>query len=123
MNSQNTKDQPQAPSTPPTGVTPGYVAPMSLWQALRAAGWWSGIDSTLSFLIVMVWVTGIFWKIFGDPGVLNLIALLLASLSLNVVWATIVGFRAARFVLDVRSDINLMPEAAARIAAAFITGK
>ncbi len=96
---------------------------MSEWQALRQAGWWSAVDYTMLTLIGFVWLTGAFWKIFGQPTALSLIALLLVNISIKLVWAIIVIFRCSRFVLNVTADIHLMPEAAARITLAYLTGK
>jgi hypothetical protein len=102
------------------------AAEMSLvptkFQALKARGWWQPLDWIMLGIFGGSLVTLFFWWVFGTPTVLSLIAVLLVDILIALAWLIILSFRCACFVLETQADINLMPESAARIAAAFITG-
>lgn len=110
----------QEPKVKSTVIIP---APMSRWEALKAAGWWAKLDTTFCVLIALTWVTALYWKIFGNPSGLDLIALLLLNLNLLVVWLVVLSLRCALFVLQLNADIATLPEASARIAVAFLAGQ
>jgi hypothetical protein len=95
---------------------------MSQWAAMRQAGWWSGLDTTIVTLLSVLWLTALYWKVFGHPTMLVFIAFLLVTIALQLVWATILIFRCAWFVLRLNADVALMPEASARIAVAYLAG-
>jgi len=103
--------------------TPVVAPPISEWDALKNFGWWRNYDWVMVVLVALVWVTGIFWKIFAEPSVLNLVALLLVNISLKLIWVISLVFRCSHFILSMHADIHLMPEAAARMAVAFLQGK
>jgi hypothetical protein len=96
--------------------------PMSQWQALKEAGWWSPMDWTMLVVIGLVWLSGLYWKIFGDPGALQFIALLLVTIILMLLWIIVLILRGSLFVLRTHADIATLPEASARIAAAYLSG-
>jgi hypothetical protein len=92
------------------------------FQALKERGWWQPLDWIMLGLFGSSLITLFFWRVFGAPTTLNVIAVLLVDILVALAWLIILSFRCACFVLETQADINLMPESAARIAAAFITG-
>jgi hypothetical protein len=110
-------------SQPKTQSTVVVQPPMSQWEALKAAGWWTPFDWALLILIALIWVSGFYWTLFGEPGLLGAILLLLLSLSLKSVWLISLVFRCSWFVLRVNADIATMPQESARIAVAFLAGQ
>ena len=112
-----------ADKQPPTQSTVLIPQPMSHWTALKEAGWWTGFDWTMLILIIVLWVTALYWKIFGHPGTSSLIALLLVNISLKLVWLICLVFRASWFVLRLNADIATMPQESARIAVAYLSGQ
>jgi hypothetical protein len=97
--------------------------PMSQWRALKEAGWWAGYDSTMLTLIGLLWLTALYWKIFGHPTASSIIILLLVNISVMLAWLIWAVFRCALFVLRLHAEMAMMPENSARIAAAFLSGK
>jgi hypothetical protein len=89
------------------------------WEALKARGWWLPYDWAIVVLLVTTLVTLLFWRIFGSPTALNLIAVVLVDIFIAQLWLISLVFRCSCFVLETQADINLMPEAAARIAAGY----
>jgi hypothetical protein len=89
------------------------------WEALKARGWWLPYDWAMVVLLAATVVTLFFWKIFGDPSALNLIAVLLVDIFIALLWIISLIFRCSCFVLETQADINLMPEASAKIVAGF----
>jgi hypothetical protein len=89
------------------------------WEALKARGWWLPYDWGMVALLAGTLVTLFFWKIFGDPTALNLIAVLLVDIFIALLWIVSLIFRCSCFVLETQADINLMPEASARIVAGY----
>jgi hypothetical protein len=108
------------PSTKSTVLLP---APTSRWTALKEAGWWAGMDTTFCIALAFIWVTALYWKIFGHPNLLNIVVLLLISLIILVAWLIILVYRCSLFVLQLHADIALMPDTAARMAVAYLSGK
>lgn len=89
------------------------------WEALKARGWWLPYDWCVVILLGASFVTLFFWKIFGDPTAINFIAMLLVDIFLCLLWIISLIFRCSCFVLETQADINLMPEASARIVAGY----
>ena len=115
------------PTTAPTQQTKVQSTvviqqPMSQWQALKEAGWWSPMDWTMLVVIGLVWLTALYWKVFGDPGALQLIAFLLITIIIMLLWLIVLVLRGSLFVLRTHADIATLPEASARIAAAYLSG-
>ena len=79
-------------------------------------------DAVMLGLILSVWVTLGFWKIFGDPSPMNLIAGALVNISVTQFWLISLAYRCAFFVLQTRADVNLLPMEAARLALGYMTG-
>jgi hypothetical protein len=108
---------------PKTQSTVVVQPPMSQWTALKEAGWWKPFDTAILGLIVAVWVTGFYWKMFGDPGTSGLVALLLANVSFKLIWLISLVFRCSWFVLRLHADIATLPQESARIAVAYLSGQ
>jgi uncharacterized PurR-regulated membrane protein YhhQ (DUF165 family) len=89
------------------------------WEALKARGWWLPYDWAIVVLLAITLVTLLFWRIFGEPTATNLIAVVLVDIFIAQLWLISLVFRCSCFVLETQADINLMPEAAARIAAGY----
>ena len=105
---------------------PNVLAPekaLSRFQAQRKLGLFAPLDYTILAIIVGAWVTMGFWRLFGAPEPLHLIALVLVNIFLTQIWLIVLVYRCLVFVLDVQADINLLPEAAARIVVGFWEGR
>jgi hypothetical protein len=98
-------------------------APMTRFQAQRALGLFARFDYTIWGVLALLWVTLGFWKLFGSPTALNLIAMAIVNITIMQVYIIVLVFRAIVFILDTNADINLMPEAAARIVVGFWEGR
>lgn len=104
----------------PIPATPGAPAPnMTRWQALRMAGWIQGIDFAVIGVLLAHAFFGIIYAVFLSPTVLYTLLLVAQMILVAQVWIVILVFRCMDFVLSCQADINLMPEAAARIVMAY----
>ena len=101
----------------------GPEAPLTRLQAQRKLGLFAAHDYVMLALIVLVWTTLGFWKLFGTPEAVHLIALAVVNIFLTQLWLIVLVYRCLVFILDVQADINLMPEAAARIVLGFWEGR
>lgn len=108
---------------PTTQSTVVVQPPMSQWNALKQAGWWTSYDWMVLGLIALLWLTFIYWKIFGNPTASGLIAFLLINVSFKLIWIISLIFRCSWFVLRLNADVATMPDEAARIAVAFLQGQ
>lgn len=102
---------------PPPAQTP--QGPLTRFQAQRKLGLFAPLDYTVISVILSVWLGLVLWKIFGAPDALHLVLFALVNIFLTQVWITVLVYRCLVFILDVQADINLMPEAAARIVFGF----
>lgn len=98
------------------------VGRMTYFEALRARGWVQPVDYVVLGLIATSAVTLFFYWLFGKPTLLNVLGFLIVDMFLLQIWIIILLFRCSCFVLETQADINLMPEAAGRIAVGFLTG-
>lgn len=96
---------------------------MSRFEAQRKLGLFAPHDYVMMILILAVWITLGFWKLFGSPEPIHLIALAIVNIFLTQCWLIVIVYRVLVFILDVQADINLMPEAAARIVLGFWEGR
>ena len=120
---------PARPQSPTTAVQPGVLAqaiiapePQNRWQALRQIGWWKTIDFVYLFILVMFIMTGVFWKIFGQPQPINYLCLMVSGVVFLQVWLITVLYRCMDFVLQLRAGIEMLPFDSARIAVGFLQG-
>lgn len=98
------------------------VQPFTELQALRMIGWWAGVDSLLLGMIIFIAITGVYWKVFGNPAPLPFLWLTLAVLIILQIWVIVLLYRIATFVLRCHADLKNMGPEAARLAVAFMSG-
>lgn len=96
---------------------------MTRFQAQRKFGLLAPMDYTFMALIALSWVTLGFWRLFGDPTAINLLALAVVNIFLMQGWIVVLVYRVLVWILDTNADINLLPEAAARIVLGFWEGR
>lgn len=87
-----------------------------------SAGLFTAFDGFVIALLVLAGNTGVFWCIFGSPTAKQAAVALLGAVLVVQLWCVVLAFRVGVMVLRARADINLMPEAAARLAAKNLTG-
>lgn len=104
-------------------ATTNNAQELTRFQAQQKLGLFAPHDYVMLILIILTWVTLGFWKLFGNPTAINLIALVLVNIVLTQYWIVVLAYRCLVFILDVQADINLMPEAAARIVIGFREGR
>ena len=104
-------------------VTQGVEKPLTRFEAQRKLGLFAAIDYTILGVIAFAWITLGFWKLFGDPTAVQLLAMAVLNVFLTQIWAIILGYRALVFILDMHSEVALMPDAAARIVVGFWEGR
>ena len=105
---------------------PNILAPeasLTRFQAQRKLGLFAPLDFTAVALIVFGWMVLGFWALFGQPEATHLIALMIVNIFLSQCWIAVLAYRCLVFILDLQADINLMPEAAARIVVGFWEGR
>lgn len=85
-------------------------------KILITAGLFRSVDLFFVAAFAFEGVTVFFWRVFASPSALQLMVVLLASIFTAQFWMILVCFRVGEQVLRARADINLMPEAAARLA-------
>lgn len=107
----------------PSAIAGNNAQELTRFQAQQKLGLCAPHDYVMLILIILTWVTLGFWKLFGNPTVLNLIAVVLINIVLTQCWIVVLAYRCLVFILDVQADINLMPEAAARIVIGFREGR
>jgi len=96
---------------------------LTRFQAQRKLGLFAPMDYTIVALMICSWITLGFWRLFGTPEPIHLIAVALVNIFLTQCWLIVLVYRCLVFVLDVQADINLLPEAAARIVVGFWEGR
>lgn len=104
----------------PAKVPP--VEKLTRFDVQRKLGLFAPHDAVTAGLLLLGAVTLIFWCIFGSPTLERVMAFGLLMLLVMVAWLILLVFRVLVFVLDMQADVNLMPETAARIAAAYLSG-
>jgi hypothetical protein len=98
--------------------------PMTRMEAQLKLGLFAKWDFTMAVAIVLLWVVvGFYWLFRPEPSITSVIIGLLASLIIAFMWLIVLAYRALVFILDLHADINLMPEAAARIVTSYFEGR
>lgn len=117
-------------TTPPQAQSTVIVPqPLTQWQALKEAGWWTPYDWFVTILFFSLWIVTGFWFLFSTPHpegpsrTTVLLLIFMAGQSLQMVWLISLAFRCSWFVLKAHADIAMLPHASARIAAAFLAGQ
>lgn len=102
---------------------PAPEKPMTRFEAQRKLGLIAPLDFTVLGLILFSWMTMGFWKLFGTPDAVHLIVMAVVNVVVMQVWIVVLCFRVMVFILDLGADINLLPEAAARIVVGYWEGR
>ena len=106
-----------------SSTIPAPDKPLSRFEAQRKLGLIAAIDFTLLGLICFLWITLGFWWLFGSPEAMKLVAFAIVNITITQAWLIVLAFRVMVFVMDLGADINLMPQAAARIAISYWEGR
>lgn len=97
---------------------------MTRFQAQMKLGLFAPHDFVMGALIVFTWVaTAFYWLFRPEPSLVWVLGALLLSALFLLVWLVVLAYRIMVFLLDIQADINLMPEAAARIALGYFQGR
>jgi hypothetical protein len=96
---------------------------LTRFEAQKKMGLLSGIDYTAFVVIVVSSLVFTCWCFFGNPTLMQVFACFLAFITLLMSWTVILIFRVLVFILDLRAEVNLMPEAASRIVLGFYEGR
>jgi hypothetical protein len=103
--------------------------PYTEWDALKEAGWWINYDWAVLITLATLWITAGFWFLFSTvtpestPRIAIFTVILLISVSIKLFWLITLVLRCSKFVLKAHAEIATMPEASARIAVAYMSGK
>ena len=96
---------------------------LSRFQAQVRLGLFAAHDWLMLWLVIMsVFAIGVL-AVFGQLTWLKAEVLLLCDCFFLLVWLIVLAYRILIFILDAQADINLLPEAAARIAVGFLQGR
>lgn len=85
-------------------------------KILITAGLFRKIDLVFVFVFAVTVITVFFWRVFASPTAIQLGVVLASMILTSQFWMILVCFRVGEQVLRARADINMMPEAAARLA-------
>lgn len=110
--------EPQPSASLHQGVPIGQVLvqpAMTKADALAQLGWIKPFDYVIFAIIMIGYVTLFFWWVFGNPQPMTTIIALLMNIIITQFWVISLIFRCSDFVLETRADINMLPDAAARI--------
>lgn len=102
---------------------PAPEKPLSRFAAQRQLGLFAVVDYVVATIIGCTWITTGFWALFGQPTAIGLIGVVLGTVALTQLWLILLAYRVLVFIMDLGADINLMPEAAARIVAGYWEGR
>lgn len=112
--------EPQPPTPKPDTVL--AQQPLTEAEALRIVGWIQPIDYVMLVVVTICWVTLFYWKLFSDPSPLQILSCCLVAFAAVQAWVVILVFRCSHFVLLLTATVNNMPDVAARIAVAYLSG-
>lgn len=105
-------------------VIPAPEKPMSRFEAQRKLGLFAPHDVAMFAGIVIGLVLIAAQAIFvSEVDKLKLILELGVVILFTQAWLVVLVYRALVFILDLHSEVSLMPEAAARIAAGYFEGR
>jgi hypothetical protein len=97
---------------------------LTRFQAQRRLGLFARWDITMLVAIASVWiVTGFYWWFKPEPVFASIIFSMLVSILLAISWLIVLVYRGLVWLLDIQADINLMPDAAARIVLGYYEGR
>jgi dolichyl-phosphate-mannose--protein O-mannosyl transferase len=98
-------------------------APISRFQAQLNLGLFAAHDWVMFGLIAVSLVCIPLFAIWGELTTTKTIICLLCACFFSLAWLIVLVYRCLVFILDLHSDVALMPEAAARIAVGFFEGR
>jgi hypothetical protein len=108
----------------PVEIPPKEGEKLTRFEAQRRLGLFAKMDITVAVLLIFMWVVVLFyWCFRPEPNFMTVIAALLGSILLASVWTIVLIYRILVWILDLQADINLMPEAAARIVLGYWEGR
>lgn len=108
------------PQPPPAAVPP---APMTRFQAQRALGLFAPHDFvTLAFWVLGMLFCGAYYLFVPEPDMVRVVVVLCLNIVFLLGWLIVLVYRTMVFILDLHSEVALMPEASARIAVGFMQG-
>lgn len=91
-------------------------------KALIQVGFFKPIDMAAVLVLACSAVTVFFWWAFGAPTWQQLVLILLGAILFVAIWLVILVYRCCFHVIMARSEINTMPEAAAKLAVSYQLG-
>ena len=108
----------------PAENTPKKEEKISRFEAQLNFGLFARWDYTMIALLVATWVViGFYWAFRPEPSITSIIIGFLFSILAALLWLIVLVYRVLVWILDIRADINLLPEAAARIVIGFQEGR
>jgi hypothetical protein len=106
---------------------PAPEKPMTRLQAQRKLGLFAPFDITIFVFVVLLTLASLVTFVGAAFGVEvnypKATLILCADILLCLAWLIVLVYRAMVFILDLHSDVALMPEAAGRIAAGYFEGR
>ena len=102
---------------------PAPEKPMTRFEAQRKLGLFATNDYVMLGLVALSLLLTANYAIFGSRNGVILILGVLTAIFFMLLWLVVLAYRVLVFILDLHSDIALMPEAAARIAAGYFEGR
>lgn len=91
-------------------------------KALFQVGFIRPVDFVLAGSLLVTAITTFFWWFFGSPTWQHLVVVLLGTLHVLGLWIVILVYRSIFHVVMARSEINTMPDAAAKLAVSYQIG-
>jgi hypothetical protein len=97
--------------------------PVTRLQAQVHLGLFAAHDWVMLGLVALSLVLIGMFAAWGDLTIPKTIICLLSACFFLLAWLVVLGYRCLIFILDLHSDVALMPEAAARIAVGYFEGR
>lgn len=89
--------------------------PMSRREALLKLGFFQAIDAVYMVVIFGLFATAGARALFFAAPQVEVLVWMIVALGISQIWTITLCYRLSWFVLSAQADINLLPEAAARI--------
>lgn len=96
---------------------------MTRFQAQRMLGLFAPHDYLmLACAVLSLMACGGYYHFNPEPNLVKMVLVFCVIIIFLLAWLIVLVYRAMVFVLDLHSDVALMPEASARIAVGFMQG-
>lgn len=95
---------------------------MSEARVLWSLGWIKAFDIVVIAVSIIATSVILAWFIFAKPDPVLVVASFIPVLILLQIWLAMLIFRSSYFVLKMRAEFEMLPDAAARIAVAHMQG-